>query len=190
MWFLCFQERSDATVMLLTVWQQVTCVSLSLVPASPDFSILRTPILHSPTAAWTHLQARQTSAEPNRPKTTLALPCPLWNAVTKTCAIPEDCMKSSLLPRAKPQDKETSISMTAAENSSLGCRSWLPSKNCGLAQLWSLADWSCAAALLFCWPCECFKVRTRDCRIGGSRCCPVCTTAFTAVAFLDLRYKA
>lgn len=103
MWFLCFQERSDATVMLLTVWQQVTCVSLSLVPASPDFSILRTPILHSPTAAWTHLQARQTSAEPNRPKTTLALPCPLWNAVTKTCAIIEDCMTSSLLPRAKPQ---------------------------------------------------------------------------------------
>lgn len=100
---LCFQERSDATVMLLTVWQQATCVSLSLVPASPDFSILRTPILHSPTAAWTHSQAQQTSAEPNRPKTTLALPCPLWNAVTKTCAITEDCMTSSLLPRAKPQ---------------------------------------------------------------------------------------
>ena len=79
------------------------------------------PLIHS--CLDLHASTAQTSAKTSRPQTTLALPCPLWNAVTKTCAIPEDCMKSSLLPRAKPQDKETSISMTAAENSSLGCRS-------------------------------------------------------------------
>jgi hypothetical protein len=99
----CLQEKFDATVILLTVWRLDICVNQSLAPASLDFLILKTQIPHLPMAAWTLSQVQQTSATPNWPKTIQAPPCPHWNAVTKTCAITEGYMTSSLLPRVKPQ---------------------------------------------------------------------------------------
>lgn len=87
--------------MLHTVSQLAICANLSLVPASPDCSILRIHILRLLMAAWTLLQAQLISAKPNKHKTTLApLPCPHWNAVMKICAITEDYMMFYLLPEA------------------------------------------------------------------------------------------
>ena len=98
-----FQVKSDATVMQPTAWLLVTCVNLSWAPASPDFWILRTPIPRSPMAAWTPWQAQRTSAKPDRLATTPAAPCPLWSAVTKTCATIGGYRMSSPRPRGRPQ---------------------------------------------------------------------------------------
>lgn len=106
----CFQVKSGATVMLPTVWQLATCANQSWVPASPDFLTLRTQIPHSPMAAWTLSEAQWTSAQPDRHRTTLALPCLRWNAVTKICVITEGCMMFSLLPRERPQVQVEALS--------------------------------------------------------------------------------
>uniref|UniRef100_A0A8C3L9Z2 BMP and activin membrane bound inhibitor n=1 Tax=Chrysolophus pictus TaxID=9089 RepID=A0A8C3L9Z2_CHRPC len=105
--------KSDATVMLRTVLRLAICVNPSLAPASPDCLILRIHIPHLLMAAWTLLQAQLISAKLNRHKTTLAPPCPHWNAVMKICAITEDYMMFCLLPRVRLQDKGADINMTA-----------------------------------------------------------------------------
>lgn len=86
-----------------TVLRPAICANLSLAPASPDCLILRIHIPHLLMAAWTLLQAQLISAKPNRHKTTLAPPCPHWNAVMKICAITEDCTMFCLLPRVRLQ---------------------------------------------------------------------------------------
>ncbi|XP_025003093.2 BMP and activin membrane-bound inhibitor homolog isoform X1 [Gallus gallus] len=109
-WPSCSPEvKSDATVMPHTVLRPAICANPSLAPASPDCLILRIHIPHLLMAAWTLLQAQLISAKPNRHKTTLAPPCPHWNAVMKICAITEDCTMFCLLPR----DKGADINMTA-----------------------------------------------------------------------------
>lgn len=89
--------------MLHTVLRLAICANPSLVPASPDCLILRIHIPHLLMAAWTLLQAQLISAKLNRHKTTLAPPCPHWNAVMKICAITEDYMMFCLLPRVRLQ---------------------------------------------------------------------------------------
>lgn len=89
--------------MLHTVLQLAICANLSLAPAFPDCLILRIHIPHLLTAAWTLLQAQLISAKLNRHKTTLAPPCPHWNAAMKICAITEDYMMFCLLPGVRLQ---------------------------------------------------------------------------------------